>query len=104
VVCDVDEPSNANGQYEANRLCEADEMEVLRARAVYLEVVKPVGDGSRRHAALAARLKSLTDPEMVEECNMLESWKSKYNHQITVRTKSVWERRLALAVDERCSG
>jgi hypothetical protein len=79
-------------------------MEVLRARAVYLEVVKPVGDGSRRHAALAARLKSLTDPEMVEECNMLESWKSKYNHKITVRTKSVWERRLALAVGERCSG
>ena len=95
---------NARGQYGADRLCEVDEMEVLRARAVYLEVVKPVGDGLRRHAALAARLKSLTDPEMVEECNMLESWKSKYNHQITVRTKSVWERRLALAVCERCSG
>jgi hypothetical protein len=60
-------------------------MEVLRARAVYLEVVKPVGDGARRHAALVARLRSLTDPEMVEESNMLESWKSKYNHQITVR-------------------
>ena len=85
-------------------LCEADEMEVLRARAVYLEVVKPVGDGARRHAALAARLRSLTDPEMVEESNMLESWKSKYNHQITVRTKSVWERRLLGAVGERCSG
>jgi hypothetical protein len=109
-LCNADEPceadglGNAKGQYEKNRLCEADEMEVLRARAVYLEVVKPVGDGSRRHAALAARLKSLTDPEMVEECNMLESWKSKYQHQITVRTKSVWERRLALAVGERCSG
>jgi hypothetical protein len=77
-----------DGLCEANRLCEADEMEVLRARAVYLEVVKPVGDGARRHAALVARLRSLTDPEMVEECNMLESWKSKYNHQITVRTKS----------------
>ena len=121
-LCEVDEPCNAKGLYkadrlcamdgrsdvdglcEANRLCEADEMEVLRARAVYLEVVKPVGDGVRRYAALAARLKTLTDPEMVEECNMLESWKSKYQHQITVRTKSVWERRLALAVGERCSG
>lgn len=92
------------GRCSADRLCEADEMEVLRARAVYLEVVKPVGDGLRRHAALAARLKSLTDPEMVEECNMLESWKSKYNHKITVRTKYVWERRLALAVGVRCSG
>ena len=90
-LCNADEPceadglGNAKGQYEANRLCEADEMEVLRARAVYLEVVKPVGDGSRRHAALAARLKSLTDPEMVDECNMLETWKAKYNHKITVR-------------------
>jgi hypothetical protein len=95
---------NVDGLCEANRLCEADEMEVLRARAVYLEVVKPVGDGARRHAALAARLRSLTDPEMVEESNMLESWKSKYNHQITVRTKSVWERRLLGAVGERCFG
>ena len=82
---DVDGDFDANGQYEANRLCEADEMEVLRARAVYLEVVKPVGNGARRHAALAARLKSLTDPEMVDECNMLETWKAKYNHKITVR-------------------
>jgi hypothetical protein len=95
---------NVDGQHEANRLCEADELEVLRARAVYLEVVKPVGDGLRRHAALTARLKSLTDPEMVEECNMLESWKSKYNHKITVRTKSAWGRRLALVVGARCSG
>ena len=92
------------GRCSADGLCEADEMEVLRARAVYLEVVKPVGDGVRRHAALAARLRSLTDPEMVEESNMLESWKSKYNHQITVRTKSVWERRLLGPVGERCSG
>jgi hypothetical protein len=86
------------------RLCEADELELLRARAVYLEVVKPVVDGVRRHAALAARLRSLTDPEMVEECNMLESWKSKYNHKITVRTKSAWERRLLRVAGERCTG
>ena len=92
------------GRCSADGLCEADEMELLRARAVYLEVVKPVGDGARRHAALVARLRSLTDPEMVEESNMLESWKSKYNHQITVRTKSVWERRLLGPVGERCSG
>ena len=101
---DVDGDFDANGQYEANRLCEADEMEVLRARAVYLEVVKPVGNGARRHAALAARLKSLTDPEMVDECNMLETWKAKYNHKITVRTKAAWEQRLLVAVGGRCSG
>ena len=85
-------------------LCEADEVELLRARAVYLEVVKPVGDGVRRHAALVARLKSLTDPELVEECNMLESWKVKYRHKITVRTKYMWERRLVRVNSERCTG
>jgi ABC-type polar amino acid transport system ATPase subunit len=37
---------------------------------------------------------SALDPEMVEEANMLESWKAKYKHKITVRTKSLWERRL----------
>jgi hypothetical protein len=111
-VLDISDPlplsavlgDEVRGPEPASNVDEADEMEVLRARAVYLEVVKPVGDGSRRHAALAARLKSLTDPEMVKECNMLESWKSKYNHKITVRTKYVWERRLALAVGVRCSG
>ena len=44
--CSADRLCNAKGQYGADRLCEADEMEVLRARAVYLEVVKHVGDES----------------------------------------------------------
>ena len=76
------------------QLCQVDEVTVLRARAVYLEVIKPIGDGKRRQTALVERLLALTDPEMVEETNMLESWKAKYKHKITVRTKSMWERRL----------
>ena len=56
--------------------------------------MRPVGNGKRRQTALVERLVSLTDPEMVEEANMLESWKAKYKHKITVRTKSLWERRL----------
>jgi hypothetical protein len=71
-----------------------DEVDILRARAIYLEVMKPVGNGKRRQTALVDRLVSLTDPEMVEEANMLESWKAKYKRKITVRTKSLWERRL----------
>jgi hypothetical protein len=71
-----------------------DEVDILRARAIYLEVMKPVGNGKRRQTALVERLVSLTDPEMVEEANMLESWKAKYKRKITVRTKSLWERRL----------
>ena len=76
------------------RLCEVDEVDILRARAVYVEVMRPVGNGKRRQTALVERLVSLTDPEMVEEANMLESWKAKYKRKITVRTKSLWERRL----------
>jgi hypothetical protein len=97
-LCDGNRACNDNGP------CEVNEVNLLRARAVYLEVIKPVGDGVRRHAALVARLKSLTDPEMVAECNMLESWKSKYKHQITVRTKSIWERLLLKAIGVKCTG
>ena len=66
-------------------MCEVDEVDILRARAVYVEVMRPVGNGKRRQTALVERLVSLTDPEMVEETNMLESWKAKYKHKITVR-------------------
>lgn len=103
-LCAMDGRSDVDGLCEANRLCEADEMEVLRARAVYLEVVKSVGDGVRRQAVLVARLKSLTNPDMVEECNMLESWKAKYKHKITVWTKSIWKQRLMEVADTRRTG
>jgi hypothetical protein len=84
------------------RLCESDEVDVLRARAVYQEVMKPVGEGSRRQTALIERLQALTDPGMIEEANMLESWKAKYKHKITVRTKSLWARRLAGGMRGAC--
>ena len=76
------------------RLCESDEVDVLRARAVYQEVMKPVGEGNRRQTALIERLLALTDPEMIEEANMLESWKAKYKNKITARTKYLWACRL----------
>jgi hypothetical protein len=79
---------------DEKRLDEVDEVDVLRARAIYLEVMKPVGNGKRRQTALVERLLALTDPEKVDESNMLESWKAKYKHKITVRTKLLWERRL----------
>ena len=76
------------------RLCEADEVDVLRARAVYMEVVKPVGNGQRRGTALMRRLESLTNPERIEEANMLQSWKNEYEYKITVRTKDRWRKKL----------
>jgi hypothetical protein len=86
------------------RLCEADEVDVLRARAVYQEVMKPISDGKPRQTALVERLLALTDPEMIEEANMLESWKAKYKNKITARTKSLWERRLAGGARGGCYG
>ena len=71
----------------------ADGLDALRARAMYLEVVKPVGDGRRRAAALLRRLRELTDPDAVEEANMLRGGK-RHKNKITVRTKIRWGRRL----------
>ena len=73
---------------------EAEEVALLRARAIYLEVVKPVGDGARRQTALIKRMAKLTDPECIEDANMLEAWRRRYERKITVRTKSMWIGRL----------
>jgi len=70
---------------------ETPDVAVVRARAVWLEVVKGVRDSP---TALMERLDALTDPERVEEANMLEGWKAKYENEITVRMKSLWWRKL----------
>ena len=71
-----------------------DEVALLRARAIYLEVIKPVGEGARRQSALIGRMVKLTDPNSIEDCNMLEAWRAKYKLKITVRTKSLWMGRM----------
>ena len=73
---------------------EADELEALRARAVCAEVLAGIGEGHGMTAALLRRLGELTDPERVEDANMLAGWKERYRRKITVRTKSAWGRRL----------
>jgi len=75
-------------------MCETDELEALRAGAVCAEVMAEVGSGRRKAAALVRRLAELTDPERVEDANMLASWRERYRLKITLRTKSIWERRL----------
>ena len=70
----------------------APDLAVVRARAVWLEVVKGVGSSP---TALMARLDALTDPERVDEANMLAQWKAKYENEITVRMKSRWWRKMA---------
>ena len=71
-----------------------DEVALLRARAIYLEVIRPVGEGARRQSALIERMVKLTDPDSIEDGNMLAAWRAKYERKITVRTKSVWKQRL----------
>ena len=70
------------------------EVTLLRARAIYLEVIKPVGEGARKQTALIERMTKLTDPDSIEDANMLNVWRQEYERKITVRTKSVWVGRL----------
>ena len=67
------------------------ELSVVRARAIWLEVVDGIGPSA---TALMARLDALTDPERVEDANMLAAWREKYANEITERTKRRWWRRL----------
>ncbi|MBO7686957.1 MAG: hypothetical protein J6V72_11270, partial [Kiritimatiellae bacterium] len=70
---------------------EVPDLAVVRARAVWLEVVEGVRGSS---TALMERLDALTDPERVEEADMLAGWRAKYENEITVRMKSRWWRRM----------
>ena len=69
---------------------EAPELAVVRARAIWAEVVEGVGPSA---TALMRRLDALTDPERVEDANMLARWRERYANEITVRTKRRWWRR-----------
>ncbi len=77
---------------------EIPELAIVRARAVWSEVVGGIG---RSATALMARLDALTDPGRVEDANMLAAWREKYANEITERTKKRWWRRLLRAVRER---
>ena len=62
-------------------------VEIVRARAIWEEVVKGAG---RSATALFERLDALTDPARVEDANMLAAWRGKYANEITERTKRKW--------------
>ena len=73
---------------------EVPELAVVRARAIWLEIVDGIGQSA---TALMRRLDELTDPARVEDANMLAAWREKYVNEITVRTKKKWWRRLVKA-------
>ena len=51
--------------------------------------------------ALIARIDALVDPEAVEDANMLQEWRERYEREITVRTKSRWWRKLMKMLGEK---
>lgn len=66
-------------------------VEVVRARAIYLEVMDGIPDVAAR---VMARIDALCDPERTDDAATLRSWREKYADAITVRRKDVWWRRL----------
>ena len=68
-------------------VAEVPSVEVVRARAIWEEVVKDVGKSA---TALFERLDALVDPARVEDANMLAAWREKYANEITERTKKMW--------------
>ena len=66
-------------------------VEVVRARAVYMEVMEGVPDVAAR---VMARIDALCDPERTDEAATLCGWREKYDREITVRRKDGWWRRM----------
>ena len=85
-----------DGSPVARKVDTVPELAVVRARAVWLEVTAGVRGSA---TALMERLDALTDPERVEDANMLTEWRAKYENEITVRMKSSWWRRMARKQD-----
>ena len=67
------------------------EAEIVRAAAIWREVSESAAPSA---TALIARIDALVDPEAVEDANMLQEWRERYDREITVRTKSRWWRKL----------
>ena len=81
----------AGGAAEGRGEAEVPELAVVRARAIWGEIVEGIG---RSATALMMRLDALTNPERVEDANMLAAWREKYANEITERTRKRWWRRL----------
>lgn len=83
---------------------ELSDLRNLRATAIYHEVINLISPGKRNRTRLVRKLKDLTDPNAVEDANMLAEWKRFYENKITVRTKSTWSRRLFRVMREARHG
>ena len=85
-------PAEAILPRERTEVTEPQDLAVMRARGVWMEVVKGVRESP---TALMERLDALTNPERVDEANMLVGWKAKYDNEITASMKYRWRRKMA---------
>ena len=76
-------------------------VEVVRARAVYLEAMEGVPDVAAR---VMGRIDALCDPERTDEAATLRSWREKYERAITVRRKDLWWEKLRLGLRRKRKG
>ena len=83
-------PQDGALQPETPRM-ETPPVEVVRARAIYLEAMEGIPDVAAR---VMARIDALCDPERTDEAATLRSWRERYVNAITVRRKDSWWRRL----------
>ena len=93
-IAGIADPTPAAAMLETKCDYEAEKepaVEVVRARAIWVEVEKTAG---KSVTALFERLDDLTDPERIEDANMLEGWRRKYENEITLRNRRRWWRRL----------
>ena len=99
--CDYGADEGAEGAREMRGEDTPPVLAVVRARAIWMEVVHGIGPSA---TALMRRLDALTDPTRVEEANMLAAWRERYANEITERTKKRWWRRMAGKARERWEG
>ena len=84
---------NCGAEKSLAKAGEAPAVEVVRARAVYLEAMEGVPDVAAR---VMARIDALCDPDRTDEAATLRSWREKYERAITVRRKDSWWKRLKM--------
>lgn len=90
-------PKEINASVSQEKEAEAirhNELHTLKATALYNEVMNLITPGKRKRTELIRKLHDLTDPDSIADTNMLQEWRRFYESKITVRTKSVWGRRL----------
>ncbi len=84
-------PSSVIIKAPVDPLTETDKIDVpvyvVKARAIWEEVIQGI---PKNVTALFRRINALTNPNNIEDANMLTEWKAKYDSMITEESKHTW--------------